>query len=306
MEIFLARTQGFCSGVAAAVEIVEEALRKYGSPLYVYHEIVHNTFIVNDFKKRGVVFVEDIDDVPQGSNMIFSAHGVPPLIIEKAKARKIKTIDASCPLVKKVHKQAIRFSNENTEVVLIGHKKHQEIVGTSGYIKDEFLHIVENENDIDKLGIPKDASVAYLTQTTLSVDDTKGIVDKLKNKFSNLKSSLKADICYATQLRQDAVKELSKFVDIMIVCGSPNSSNSNRLRETGQKSGVLSVIIDKADELDMNLLKDKEKVGITSGASVPRLIVEELLDRIKEEFSDVKINSFESPEKNFDFPLPKI
>jgi len=306
MEIYLARTQGFCAGVKCAIEIVERALKKYGKPIYVYHEIVHNTFIIDDFKRRGVIFIENLEDVPEGSHIIFSAHGVSPSVSKQTESKSLKVIDATCPLVKKVHNQAIRFSNNNTHVILIGHKKHQEVVGTSGYIQKDLLHIVEDEADVEKLDIDKHADVAYLTQTTLSVDDVKAITDKLKNKFPQCISISQSDICYATQIRQDAVKELARMVDIIIVCGSPSSSNSNRLRETGERFGVLSIIIDRADELDMRILEGKTKVGITSGASVPSFIVEELIEKICAQYPQTEIHSLESLEKSINFPLPKI
>lgn len=306
MEIFLARTQGFCAGVASAVEIVEKALEKYGAPLYVYHEIVHNTYVVADFRNRGVVFVESIDEVPSGSRIIFSAHGIPPSVIENAKSRGLKFVDATCPLVTKVHKEAVKFSQKKHEIVLIGHKGHQELTGTAGYVDSNLLHIIETEKDVDLLGIPRETEVAYLTQTTLSVDETAGIISKLKAKFPNLIAPPRADICYATQNRQDAVKDLAKFCDIIIICGSPNSSNSNRLRETGANQGVESYIIDRAEEFDINKLAGKTKVGISSGASVPRWIVEELVEKIKTGYPRAIVHAFDNPEKNIVFPLPAI
>lgn len=306
MEIFLARTQGFCAGVASAVEIVEKALEKYGAPLYVYHEIVHNTYVVADFKKRGVIFVEDIDEVPSGQRIIFSAHGIPPAVIAGAKARGLKFVDATCPLVTKVHKEAVKFSGKQHQIVLIGHKGHQELTGTAGYVNPELLHIIETEADVDHLKISPDVEVAYLTQTTLSVDETAGIINKLKAKFPHLIAPPRADICYATQNRQDAVKDLAKYCDLIIICGSPNSSNSNRLRETGANYGVASYIIDRAEEFDFNLLKGKQKVGISSGASVPRWIVDELVDKIKIHYPDAVVHSFDNPEKNIVFPIPAI
>ncbi len=305
-EIFLAKAQGFCAGVASAVEIVEQALVKYGAPLYVYHEIVHNTYVVNDFRNRGVVFVESVADVPDGARVIFSAHGIPPAVLEKARGRGLKYIDATCPLVTKVHNEATKFSEKKFETILIGHKGHQELIGTSGYVDPKYLHIVEDENDIDSLPLDADANVAYITQTTLSVDDTTGMINKLRAKFKNLSGPPRSDVCYATQNRQDAVKELAENCDIIIICGSPNSSNSNRLRETGEKQGCDSYIIDDANELDMSLLDDKTKIGISSGASVPRVIVDELVERIVKKYPGTKVHSFDNPEKNIVFALPKI
>jgi len=306
MEIYLARTQGFCAGVASAVEIVEQALTKYGAPLYVFHEIVHNTFVVSDFKSRGVIFVDNLSEVPDNQRVIFSAHGVSPAVIEEAKRKNLKFIDATCPLVTKVHREAILFSKRGYEIVLIGHKGHQELIGTSGYVAPDLLHVVEDEKDIDALTIDPAKIVGYLTQTTLSVTETKGLIQKLKTRFPNLVAPPREDICYATQNRQDAVKELAKLCDFIIICGSPNSSNSNRLRETGEEEGVASSIIDAAEELNIELLKGKSKVGISSGASVPRMIVDRLIERIQKYYPETIVNSLPDPEKNIVFPLPAI
>lgn len=306
MEIYLAKTQGFCAGVSFAIDIVEQALQKYGAPLYVYHEIVHNTYVVNDFRNRGVIFVEDLSDVPQGQRVIFSAHGVPPTVIQMAKERKLKYVDATCPLVTKVHNEATKFSGKRHATVLIGHKGHQELIGTAGYVAPDLLYIVENETDIDDLKIDPEAEVAFITQTTLSVDDTTAMIDKLRKKFPNLIGPPRSDLCYATQNRQDAVKDLAQLCDIVIICGSPKSSNSNRLRETGEKQGVPSHIIDSAQELDLKLLHGKKKIGISSGASVPRIIVDQLVQRIQKHFPGTRVHAFENPEKNIVFALPKI
>ena len=306
MEIYLAKTQGFCAGVAFAVDIVAQALKKYGAPLYVYHEIVHNTSVVDSFRKEGVIFVEDIDEVPEGARVIFSAHGVPPSLIKSAEARKLKFIDATCPLVTKVHNEALKFSEMNSETVLIGHKGHQELIGTAGYVNPDLLHIVEDEKDIEALDIDPKAITAYITQTTLSVDDTTNMIEQLKRKFENLVAPPRSDLCYATQNRQDAVKDLAVICDVIIICGSPNSSNSNRLRETGEKNGTISYIIDTADELDMSLLDGKNKVGISSGASVPREIVDLLVERIQQKYPGTIVHTFENPEKNIVFALPQI
>ena len=306
MEIYLAKTQGFCAGVAFAIDIVEQALEKYGPPLYVYHEIVHNTYVVNGFRSRGVIFVEDLNDVPQGQRVIFSAHGVPPVVIQTAKDRKLKYVDATCPLVTKVHNEATKFSTERHAIILIGHKGHQELIGTAGYVDPELLYIVENETDIDNLDIDPDAEVAFITQTTLSVDDTTAMIGKLRKKFPNLIGPPRSDLCYATQNRQDAVKELARICDMIIICGSSNSSNSNRLRETGEKEGIDSRIIDRADQMDMNILKGKKKIGISSGASVPRVIVEELVRRIQEGYPGARVHTFENPEKHIVFALPAV
>lgn len=306
LDIYLAKTQGFCAGVSSAVDIVNVALEKYGAPLYVYHEIVHNTYVVNDFRKRGVIFVENMDEVPEDKRVIFSAHGVPPDVIDEAKKRNLEFIDATCPLVTKVHKEAVKFSESHFETILIGHKGHQELIGTSGYVNPKFLHIVENEKDMDALNIDIRRPVAYITQTTLSVDETTEMIGKLKIKYPHLEAPPRSDLCYATQNRQDAVKELARLCDVIIICGSPNSSNSNRLRETGERAGTSSYIVDNAEELDMNILEGKEKVGISSGASVPRVIVEQLINRIKQEYPGSVVHAFENSEKNIVFALPEI
>jgi len=306
MEIYLAKTQGFCAGVSFAIDIVDQALEKYGPPLYVYHEIVHNTYVVDGFREKGVIFVEDVGEVPVGSRIIFSAHGVPPSVIEEAKERKMRFLDATCPLVTKVHNEAVKFSKENYETVLIGHHGHQELIGTAGYVDSKYLHIVEDRKDIDNLDIDTQAQVAYITQTTLSVDDTQQMIEQLRNKFPHLYAPPRSDLCYATQNRQDAVKELAKICDVIIICGSPNSSNSNRLLETGEKNGTASYIVDSADELDLELLEGKAKVGISSGASVPRVIVDELVERIKQRFQDSVVHTFGNSEKNIVFALPDI
>lgn len=306
MQIFLARTQGFCAGVARAITIVERTLTTYGTPLYVFHEIVHNTSVVNSFKTRGVIFVDDITAVPAKSRVIFSAHGISPSIIEAAKKKDLLTIDATCPLVTKVHHEAAQFSDQDIDVVLIGHRGHEEVVGTAGYVKPGLLHIVSSAKDIEALDIPAHKKVAFITQTTLSVDDTRELILKLRARFPRLTGPLRDDICYATQNRQDAVKELAQLCDLIIICGSPNSSNSNRLREKGEHLGVTSLIVDNADELDLDLLNGKEKIGISSGASVPRHLVDAIVARVRAAHPDTQITNFDNPEENITFPLPKI
>ena len=306
MDIYLAKTQGFCAGVSFAIDIVDKALKKFGAPLYVYHEIVHNTYVVNEFRGKGVIFVEDVNEVPEGSRIIFSAHGVPPSVVADAQKRKLRFVDATCPLVTKVHNEASKFSDQHYETILIGHRGHQELKGTAGYVDPDYLHIVEDEADIDKLSIDPKATVAVVTQTTLSVDETTQMIDRLKEKFPNLQAPPRSDLCYATQNRQDSVKELARMCDLIIICGSPNSSNSNRLVETGEKAGCESYIIDMVDELDFNVFKGKKRIGISSGASVPRIIVDDLIARICEHFPEAKVHSFENPEKNIVFALPEI
>lgn len=306
MDIHLAKTQGFCAGVSYAINIVQSALDKYGPPLYVYHEIVHNTHVVEDFKSKGVIFVEDVLNVPPGQRIVFSAHGVTPSAYSLAGERGLRVIDATCPLVNKVHQQALKFSSENYHTILIGHKGHQEVIGTSGYIKPGLLHIVQSDKDIGALDIPTDAKVGYVTQTTLAVDETQALVERLKKRFPNLILRPATDLCYATQNRQNAVKELAVICDILVICGSPNSSNSNRLREIGEKSGIPSYIVDNAEAFDTGLLKDKAAVGISSGASVPGIVVDALISRILRRHPNACVHKTENPEKNIIFKLPEI
>ena len=306
MQIFLARTQGFCAGVARAIHIVEKALDKFGTPLYVFHEIVHNTSVVEDFRKRGVIFVDNIEAVPDGQRVIFSAHGVAPQVINRALQKGLNAIDATCPLVTKVHQEAVSLSNKDLDVVLIGHKGHEEVVGTAGYVNAGLLHIVQNAKDIEKLDIPAHKKLGFITQTTLSVDDTREIILKLRARFPRLMGPKKDDICYATQNRQDAIKELAKLCDIILICGSRNSSNSNRLREKGAQLGRPSYIIDNAAEMNIDWLKGMDNIGISSGASVPRHIVDDVIHKIQDHFSTVTVHEFENPEKTIVFPTPEL
>ncbi|MFT5171751.1 MAG: 4-hydroxy-3-methylbut-2-enyl diphosphate reductase [Candidatus Marinamargulisbacteria bacterium] len=305
MEIHLAATQGFCAGVAMAIDVVDQALKLYGTPLYVRHHIVHNHSVITDFEEKGVIFIENLSEVPSGETIIFSAHGTAPEVYKEAEARNLKIIDATCPLVTKVHRHAMRFSKRNVQTVLIGHKGHQELVGTSGYVDSELLHVIEDESDISSLEIDETRPVAYLTQTTLSVDDTKEIMTGLKKKFPEIQGSKKADICYATQNRQDVVVELAAFCDVVIVCGSSHSSNSNRLKETAKKLGLPSYIIDNHEELDFSWIEGKKKVGITSGASVPRYIVDDVVKKIQERFKVSGVFQDECMEKGIHFKLPR-
>lgn len=306
IEIHLAHTQGFCAGVASAIEVVNRALEKYGTPLYVRHHIVHNTQVIKEFEDNGVIFIEELKDVPEGNNVIFSAHGTAPGVYEKAKERGLNIIDATCPLVTKVHREAVRFSERNVQTVLIGHLGHQELIGTSGYVNQDLLHIIEDEADIDKLDLDPSKPIGFLTQTTLSVSDTAVLVKRLKEKYPNLQGPPKSDICFATQNRQNAVVELAEYCDLIIICGSPHSSNSNRLKERASDLGVQSYIIDTVKELDIAWLEGKEKIGISSGASVPRKIVDEVVDTILAHYPKAKIKQKESLEKNIKFAIPKV
>ena len=241
--------------------------------------------------------------MPQSSRIIFSAHGVGPDLINEARERRLKFIDATCPLVTKVHKEAVKFSEQQVDTLLIGHVGHQELIGTSGYVHPSYLHIIENEKDVDALNLDPKKTVAYITQTTLSVDETRGIIKKLKLKFPKLIGSPRSDICYATQNRQDAVKELAGFCDIIIICGSPHSSNSNRLRETGAQMGAASTMVDTAAGLDCSILKGKQRVGLSSGASVPRYLVDKIIDKIKSYAPGSIVHELSNPEKNIVFPV---
>lgn len=306
MQIFLARTQGFCAGVARAIETVHQTLKKYGTPLYIFHEIVHNTWVVEDFKSKGVIFVDDLSLVPDRARIIFSAHGIAPEILSIAQSKHLKTIDATCPLVTKVHQEAIRLSQENIDVVLIGHKGHEEIVGTAGYVKPELLHIIQHKQDIDHLNIPAYKKVGFITQTTLSIDDTREIILKLRARFPHLIGPTKDHICYATQNRQDAIKELTSLCNKIIICGSKNSSNSNRLKEQGELHGIPTLMIDSVKDLDINFFKSTDNIGISSGASVPEHIVNDVVHHFRQTFPDTIIHTFDNPEKKISFPLPTI
>ena len=306
IEIHLAHTQGFCAGVESAIEVVNLALAKYGAPLYVRHAIVHNTTVIADFERQGVIFIESLDDVPEKQVVIFSAHGTAPDQFERAKERQLKIIDATCPLVTKVHRQAVKLSEREIHTVLIGHRGHQELLGTSGYVDPNLLHIIETEDDIDDLNIPDGAKISYLTQTTLSIDETQGMITKLRKTYPQLMGPPKANICYATQNRQDAVKELADDCDVVIICGSPNSSNSNRLRETAADQGITSYIIDTVDEFQFNWIKGKDKIGISSGASVPRKIVDELVDMIVKHYPNASLHEGKNKEEGILFPIPNI
>jgi 4-hydroxy-3-methylbut-2-en-1-yl diphosphate reductase len=304
-DIYLAHTQGFCAGVSSAIEIVEIALRKYGTPLFVRHEIVHNTSIIKDFESRGVIFIEDLGDVPDNQTVIFSAHGTAPDVFEEAKLRGLHIVDATCPLVTKVHRQAERYSRRDVHTVLIGHRGHQELIGTSGYVRPDLRHIIENEADIDELEIDGDVEIGVLTQTTLSVSDTSHLIAKLRAKFPNIITGKKEDICYATQNRQDAVVQLTKVCDVVVIVGSPMSSNSNRLRERASDKGISSYIIDTPSEFEFKWLEGKFSLGISSGASVPDFLVDELVEIVRTKNPDAMIHRSESLEKGIHFPLPK-
>jgi 4-hydroxy-3-methylbut-2-en-1-yl diphosphate reductase len=272
MKIILAQPRGFCAGVVRAIDIVERALLKYGAPVYVRHEIVHNPHVVESLKAKGARFVEDLAEVPEGAVTIFSAHGVSRKVENEAKARSLPTIDATCPLVTKVHIQGRRYIAQGRVVVFIGHGGHPEVEGTLGQIDGE-LHLVENEDDVERLPLAVDTPVAYVTQTTLSVDDTRGIIAALHRRFSDVAGPDIRDICYATQNRQTAVRELSRVADVLIVVGARNSSNSNRLREIGEEAGLPSYLVADSSEIDAQWVRNAGVVGVTAGASAPEIVV---------------------------------
>jgi len=275
------RPRGFCAGVVRAVDIVELALEAYGAPVYVHHEIVHNTYVVEQLRRRGAIFVESIGDVPHGGVLVFSAHGVPPTVREEAKDRSLRVIDATCPLVTKVHLEALKFAREKRTIILIGHRDHQEIIGTSGEAPDRTI-VVDSVAAVDALEVDEPEKLAFLTQTTLSLYDTQEIVARLRLKFPAIKGPASDDICYATQNRQEAVEQVAKDVDLILVVGSPNSSNANRLVEVAQRSGVRAQLIDSAQDIDVKWLEGVKRVGLTAGASAPEVLVEQVSERLAE------------------------
>ncbi len=303
VEIVLAEPRGFCAGVDRAIDIVERALQKFGRPIYVRHEIVHNTYVVNDLKAKGAIFIEELDDVPKGATLVFSAHGVSKAIQNEAKARGFQIFDATCPLVTKVHVEVAKLHKEGYEFVMIGHKGHPEVEGTMGQL-DDGIHLVEDASDVARISPRQTEKLAVVTQTTLSVDDAAEISAAVKARFPNVREPKQQDICYATQNRQDAVKVLAPQVDIVIVVGSPTSSNSNRLREVARKLGTQSHMVDNADELQPAWFEGKTRVGLTAGASAPEILVKQVIDRIKA-LGAVSVRKMPGIEETVKFPLPK-
>ena len=303
LNIVLAEPRGFCAGVDRAIEIVERALTKFGRPIYVRHEIVHNTFVVNDLKGKGAIFIEELDDVPPGATLVFSAHGVSKAIQNEAKARGFQIFDATCPLVTKVHVEVAKLHKEGYEFIMIGHKGHPEVEGTMGQL-DSGIHLVEDVADVARVSPRQTDKLAVVTQTTLSVDDAAEISAAVMARFPNVKSPKKQDICYATQNRQDAIKLLSPQVDLVIVVGSPTSSNSNRLAELARKLGVESYMVDSADELDPAWIVGKSTIGLTAGASAPEVLVQAVIARIKS-LGAVAVRKLPGIEETTKFPLPK-
>ena len=306
LSVYIAEPRGFCAGVRRAIEIVEQALKDYGAPVYVRHEIVHNKHVIEDLKNKGVIFIDELEQMQDKSRpLIFSAHGVPQNVVDETAKLGIKTIDATCPLVAKVHNQIKKLYQENMEIIVIGKKNHVEIIGTVGQIPSNAkLHIINTKEDIAALNINPESKVGFVTQTTLSVDDTKEIVAALKQKFPTIFAMRKDDICFATTNRQKAVKEMAKLADLIIVIGSKNSSNSKQLKEVSIKNGAKeAVLIDDAGELDWNLLKQYQTVGITAGASAPEYLVQDLLAQIKSRYENIKIMDIKVEYKNVNFKL---
>ena len=306
IHITLAEPRGFCAGVDRAIAIVEKALEKYGSPIYVRHEVVHNEFVIEDLKRKGAIFVEDMEDIPKGSHVIYSAHGVSKLVRKKASDFNLVPIDATCPLVTKVHKEVIQQNKKGHIIIMIGHEGHPEVDGTMGQVDDnDKTFLVQNLGDIDKLRIKNTEKISYVTQTTLSIDETKEIINKLKTKYPNISGPNKSDICYATQNRQDAIKSLIKDKELIIVVGSSNSSNSSRLAELAKQEGVESVLVGNIESFDLSILLNKKNIGITAGASAPEILVKNLIKKIKSNY-DVLIDEMNGIEENIIFKLPNI
>lgn len=302
-EILLAQPRGFCAGVDRAIEIVERALQQFGAPIYVRHEIVHNAYVVNDLRQKGAVFIEELDDVPPGNTVIFSAHGVSQSVRDDAEARGLTVFDATCPLVTKVHIEVAKMRRENREIIMIGHHGHPEVEGTMGQ-SDGGMYLVETVDDVVKLQVTDPDLLAYVTQTTLSVDDTLDIIASLKQKYPNIREPKKGDICYATTNRQEAVKFMAPQVDLVIVVGSANSSNSNRLREVSQKMGTASYMVDNAEHINPDWLVDCDRIGVTAGASAPEVLVKQVIDRLKQ-LGAKSVRTLEGVEENVMFPMPK-
>lgn len=303
MQIILASPRGFCAGVNMAIESLDLAINAFGAPVYVYHEIVHNKFVVETFRDKGAIFVGSLSEVPEGSTLLFSAHGVSPEIRRIARQRKLHAIDATCPLVTKVHLEAVRYAKEGYRIILIGHEGHDEVLGTMGEAPHAML-LVESPEDVDKLEIPADAKLAYLTQTTLSVDDANRIIARLRSRFPQISAPPKDDICYATQNRQEAVRVLAEGADVVLVLGSQNSSNSQRLKELATEQGVRGYLIDGAADIDPSWFNQNDKVVVTAGASAPESVVQECIEFLSEKFAaTVEVRELRKEEVHF--PLPR-
>jgi len=303
MEVLLAQPRGFCAGVDRAIEIVERALRVHGAPIYVRHEIVHNTYVVEDLRRKGAVFVDELDQVPAGATLIFSAHGVAKSVHADASARGLNVFDATCPLVTKVHVEVEKMRAQGREIVMIGHAGHPEVEGTMGQV-DSGMHLVETVRDVEGLNVRDPERLAYVTQTTLSIDDAAAVVAALKRRFPSIAEPKRADICYATQNRQDAVKFMAPQVDVVIVMGSPASSNSNRLREVAQRFGVPAYLVDSAADVNPQWLIEARRIGVTAGASAPDELVQQLIARLRE-LGAKSVRTLQGVQENVVFPLPK-
>ncbi len=302
LEIKLAQPRGFCAGVKRAIKIVETALSLYDNSVWVIHEIVHNTHVIKNLSEAGANFVEDISEIPPGSVTIFSAHGVSTAVEKKAAEMGLKTIDATCPLVKKVHHQAQRYAKNGHAIVIIGHHGHPEVEGTLGRVNGE-VHVVSTISDINNLNVSNPDKLAYVTQTTLSTDDTRDLINALKEKFPRVHGPDLKDICYATQSRQDAVRKLSESIDVLLVVGSPNSSNSNRLRETGAARGLPAYLVDNAEAIDLKWIEKADRVGITAGASAPEILVQKVIERLGRHY-DISVETMEGREESMKFKQP--
>ncbi|MBT5187423.1 MAG: 4-hydroxy-3-methylbut-2-enyl diphosphate reductase [Kordiimonadaceae bacterium] len=305
MNLYIANPRGFCAGVDRAINIVEMALEKYGAPVYVRHEIVHNKYVVEGLVNRGAIFVDELHEVPSDKPVVFSAHGVPKSVPNEAISREMLYIDATCPLVSKVHREAERYDRQGAQIIMIGHKGHPEVIGTMGQLEQGAIHLVEGPEDVDKLELDSSDNVAYITQTTLSLDDTSEIIAALKNKFPSIKDPKKEDICYATTNRQNAVKALAEKVEVVLIIGAPNSSNSRRLVEVAQKGGCRSMLIQRASEIKWDWFKGVKTVGISAGASAPEILVEEVIETFKKRF-DISMEQVLTTEENVTFKVPAI
>lgn len=302
LNVVLANPRGFCAGVDRAIEIVEKALEKYGAPIYVRHEVVHNKFVVNDLRNKGAIFVDELDEVPEDATVIFSAHGVSQAVRKEADSRSLNVFDATCPLVTKVHVEVKKYRREELEILLIGHAGHPEVEGTMGQA-DGGIHLIEDLSDVENLQVKDPTKLAYVSQTTLSVDDTARIVDALRKKFPQIKGPKKDDICYATQNRQDAVKKLVEECDIIFVVGSPNSSNSNRLREIAELRNVPAYLIDDPEEINSQWLEGMKVVGVTAGASAPESLVIQVVNHLND--NSLAAIELDGPKENISFSLPQ-
>jgi len=303
MKCFLARPRGFCAGVERAILMVEKSIEKFGGPVYVRHEIVHNKFVVDSLKKIGAIFVEELSEVPMGAVVVFSAHGVGKNIYEEAKKLKLKVIDATCPIVKSVHKSVVKYSHSDCFIVLIGHKGHAEIDGTMGQLEAGKMHLISSVEDVKELP-PSKKEIAYLTQTTLSIEETSEIISALKEKYPHIQGAKTGNVCYATTNRQNAIRSICEKVELLLIVGSKNSSNSNRLCELGKKQGVKSVLVDSIEDLADDMFKDLNSVGISSGASAPEYLVLEIINWLKMHFNLKEIIEEETVEETTKFPLP--